>query len=408
LKFEELKIFYKLGIDSEKGNLMKSYLSDPILITRPLLPPVQNIYSKLEEIWESEWVTNNGTQHQKLEMKLKEYLKVEHISLFSNGTLALLLGLKSLNLTGEVITTPFTFPATVQTLDWNGLTPVFCDIEPETLTIDVTKIEALITDKTSAILGVHVFGNPCDVVRIQEIADKYKLKVIYDGAHVFGSELHGQPISAYGDMTMFSFHATKLFNTIEGGAIVFNDKSLTNKLNQLKNFGLASPEEVVLSGLNAKMNEIQAAVGLEVLKIVNQERDKRHQIKKTYDRLLSQIPGIRVLTTLEHQDSSYQYFVIEIDEVSYGRNRDWLHEKLKEYGVYTRKYFYPLCSNFHWYKDNESADPKNLPHAQRTESNVLAMPFYGELGLDIVVQICDVINENHVNKTEKTRHKMIG
>ena len=250
------------------------FFNEPIYITRPLLPNLENVNRKMSEIWESKWLTNNGVQHKKLENELKNYLNVEHLSLFNNGTLALLLGLKSLDLKGEVITTPFTFPATVQALDWNGLTPVFCDIDPETLTIDATKIESLITEKTSAILGVHVFGNPCDVEKIQTIADKYQLKVIYDGAHAFGTKIDGKPISSYGDMTMFSFHATKLFNTVEGGALAFKDEKLAEKLELLKNFGLAGPDEVVLSGLNAKMNEIQAAIGLEVLKLVDEERAK--------------------------------------------------------------------------------------------------------------------------------------
>lgn len=377
---------------------MDNYFDEPILITRPLLPTKQNMARKISEVWDSKWLTNNGTQHQELEKQLKDYLNVGQLSLFTNGTLALLLGLKAFNLTGEVITTPFTFPATVQALDWNGLTPVFCDINPQTLTIDATKIEALITEKTSAILAVHVFGNPCDVEAIQTIADRHQLKVIYDGAHVFGAKLNGQPISNYGDMTMFSFHATKLFNTIEGGALAFKDEALARKLDLLKNFGLANPEEVVLSGLNAKMNEVQAAMGLEVLKLVDEERGKRHNLKKTYERHLAHLPGIRVLTTLENVSSSYQYFVIEIDEKMYGKSRDWLHDKLKKYNVFTRKYFYPLCSDFVWYKHLESAQGEKLPQAQKSVGQVLAMPFYGELGVESVMKICEIIEELHVNQ----------
>lgn len=381
--------------------MKETFFSEPIYVTRPLLPPIQNINNKMMEVWDSKWLTNNGVQHKRLENELKNYLQVEQLSLFSNGTLALLLGLKSLNLSGEVITTPFTFPATVQALDWNGLTPVFCDIDPHMLTIDATKIESLITDKTSAILGVHVFGNPCDVEKIQMIATKYQLKVIYDGAHTFGTKVNGKPISSYGDMTMFSFHATKLFHTIEGGALTFKDEKLAEKLELLKNFGLANPEQVVLSGLNAKMNEVQSVVGLEVLKLVEQERAKRHQIKKTYEQHLAHVPGIRVLTTLEDDYSSYQYFVIEIEEDKYGRNRDWLYDELKKCNVFTRKYFYPLCSDFPWYQHLDSARTENLPQAQTTVEQVLSMPYYGELDLSIVVDICGIIKKHANNFSEK-------
>lgn len=368
---------------------------EPIYVTRPLLADIEKINGKIQEIWESKWLTNNGIQHQKLEEELKKYLDVDSLSLFNNGTSALLLGLKSLELTGEVITTPFTFPATVQALDWNGLTPVFCDIEPNTLTIDANKIESLITEKTSAILGVHVFGNPCDVIKIQRIADKYNLKVIYDGAHVFGTKLNGKSISSFGDMTMFSFHATKLFHTIEGGALTFKDDKLTEKLYLLRNFGIIGPEEVILSGLNAKMNEVQAGIGLEVLKKVNEERTKRDKLKEAYEKNLANIPGIRVITNLKNENSSYQYFVIEIDEEEYGVSRDFVHEELKKYNVFTRKYFYPLCSDFEWYKLIPSARPENLQQAQKTVKRVLSMPFYGELELESVTKICEILEQTY-------------
>ena len=375
---------------------MIDFFDEPILISRPLLPSLQNVNRKMSEIWVSKWVTNNGLQQKQLEVKLKEYLEVENLTLFSNGTLALLLGLKSLDLSGEVITTPFTFPATVQALDWNGLTPVFCDIEPENLTIDVTKIESLITEKTSAILGVHVFGNPCDVEKIQEIANKHSLKVIYDGAHAFGTEINGKPVSSYGDMTMFSFHATKLFNTIEGGALAFKDSQLAKKLDLLKNFGIINQEEVVLSGLNAKLNEIQAAIGLETLKLVDEEKMRRHVIKVAYEKYLRDVPGIRIVTSIENERSSYQYFVIEIDEFLYGKSRDWLHDQLQQYNVFTRKYFYPLCSDFDWYEHLESAEPRNLPQAQKTVNEVLSMPFYGELEIESVEKICGIIKQYQI------------
>lgn len=376
---------------------------DPIYVTRPLLPNIERVYEQLENIWNSKWLTNNGPKHKELESKLKEYLEVDNLVMFSNGTLALELGLKALELEGEVITTPFTFPATLQALDRNRLTPVFCDIERETLNIDAKKIEELITDKTTAILGVHVFGNPCNVEKIQEIADKYNLKVIYDGAHAFGSHINGKSIGSYGDMTMFSFHATKLFNTVEGGGLVFKDKTLYEKLNLLKNFGIASPEEVVLSGTNAKLNEVQAGIGLEVLNIVNEERSRRKIVKKVYQDGLSSIPGIRVLNNLDDEEASYQYFTIEIDEKEYGMSRDELHIKLEKYNVFTRKYFYPLCSEFEWYKELPSTRIENLPNAHEVIKRVLSMPYYGDLNISDVREICNIIRLLHQEKVKASK-----
>ncbi len=362
-----------------------------IFVTRPLVPHKESLFNKINDIFESKWLSNNGYQHKTLESKLKNYLSVKNLTLFNNGTLALLLGIKALGLTGEVITTPFTFPATVEALDWNGIKPIFCDIEPVTLNINTNKIEELITSKTSAILAVHVFGNPCEVNKINEIAKKYNLKVIYDGAHVFGTKINGIPIGTFGDLTMFSFHATKLFNTIEGGALTFNNVTLKEKLDLLKNFGIKNPDEVVLSGLNAKMNEVQAAMGLEVLKLVEEERQKRKNIKKIYEENLKEIEGIRIITTLDDEESSYQYFVIEIEENKFGKSRDYIYEKLKDNNVYARKYFYPLCSNFEWYNDNESAKKEKLPIANEKICNVLSLPFYGDLEEDDVSRLCNII-----------------
>lgn len=377
---------------------MAKAFEQPIYVTRPLLPDISAVTERMKTVWDSRQLTNFGAQHDELSSQLKEYLEVDHISMFSNGTLALLLGLRALNLTGEVITTPFTFPATVQALDWNNLTPVFCDIDPVNFNIDADKIEALITEKTSAILGVHVFGNPCDVEKIQAIADKHKLKVIYDGAHAFGSKIHGVPISSFGDMTMFSFHATKLFNTVEGGALTYSDPSLDRQLDLLRNFGIVNSEEVALSGLNAKLNEIQAGVGIEVLKVVEEERSKRHAIKRAYEKNLADIEGIRVLTTLEDKSSSYQYFVIEIDEAIFGQSRDTVHQELQKYNVFARKYFYPLCSDFEWYGELPSARPENLPNAQKAVQQVLALPYYGDLPIESVEAICGIIRELHVTQ----------
>ena len=377
---------------------MAKAFEQPIYVTRPLLPDIADVTERVKQVWESKQLTNFGAQHDELSRQLKDYLEVEHISMFSNGTLALLLGLKALKLTGEVITTPFTFPATVQALDWNNLSPVFCDIDPVTFNIDADKIEALITEKTSAILGVHVFGNPCDVEKIQAIADKHKLKVIYDGAHAFGSKINGVPISSFGDMTMFSFHATKLFNTIEGGALTYSDPALDRQLDLLRNFGIASAEEVVLSGLNAKLNEVQAGVGIEVLQVIEDERSKRHAVKKAYEENLADIDGIRILTTLEDKSSSYQYFVIEIDEAVFGESRDTVHQELQKYNVFARKYFYPLCSDFEWYSELPSARAENLPHAKRAVQQVLAMPYYGDLPIESVSAICGIIRELHITQ----------
>lgn len=368
-------------------------IKEPIFVTRPLLPDIEKINSRMREIWKSKWITNNGNMHQELEKQLRSYLQVDNLSLFNNGTSALLLGIKALGLKGEVITTPFTFPATLQALDWNGLTPVFCDIDPQSLNIDADKIESLITEETCAILGVHVFGNPCEVEKIQLIAERYNLKVIYDGAHVFGTKIGDEAIGRFGDMTMFSFHATKLFNTVEGGGLAFRGDHLKERLDLLKNFGIAGPEEVLLSGLNAKMNEIQAAVGLEVLKIVEEERTRRIQIKEVYESNLKGINGIRIVTDLEEEKNSLQYFVIAINEENYGKSRDWVHEELKKYNIYTRKYFYPLCSDFDWYKHLESAQACKLPQAHKAVNQVLAMPFYGELEPEIVINICQLLVE---------------
>lgn len=377
---------------------MANAFEHPIYVTRPLLPNIDAVTERIKAVWDSQQLTNFGAQHDELSEKLKAHLEVDHISMFSNGTLALLLGLKALELTGEVITTPFTFPATVQALDWNNLTPVFCDIDPVTYNIDAEKIEALITEKTTAILGVHVFGNPCDVKKIQEIADKYQLKVIYDGAHVFGAKVNGVPISSFGDMTMFSFHATKLFNTVEGGALTYHDAALDKRLDLLRNFGIVNAEEVALSGLNAKMNEVQAGVGLEVLKVVEEERNKRHKIKRAYEKNLAAIEGIRVLTTRENESSSYQYFVIEIDQEKFGQSRDFVHEELQKYNVFARKYFSPLCSDFTWYSGLASAQPENLPQAQKAVGQVLAMPYYGALTIESVAEICAIIEDIHIKE----------
>jgi len=363
----------------------------PVYVTMPLLPDLEFIKEKLDGIWSSKWLTNNAMNHQLLEEKLKESLQVPYLSLFNNGTIALIVACRSLRMTGDVITTPFTFPATPHVLTWNNIKPVFCDIDPVTMDIDADKIEGMITPETTGILAVHVFGNPCDVYKIQQIADRYGLKVIYDAAHAFQVEINGTGIGNFGDISMFSFHATKLFHTAEGGALTFNDKNLKNRIDLLKNFGIKNEEEVVMPGINGKMNELQAALGLVVLDYIEEERKKREKILKAYGECLKDIEGISYSKEIEGVKNSYQYFVIRINEKKFGRTRDYIYEKFKEYNIFTRKYFYPLCSDYSCYKQLPSSSATNLPVAQKVVREVLSMPFYGELSIDDVERICYIL-----------------
>jgi len=367
--------------------------SDPIYVTRPLLPSLDHFTEKLGQVWDAQWLTNNGPQHRSLEKKLCEHLKVPHLSLFNNGTIALIVACQSLRLSGEVITTPFTFPATSHVLSWNNIRPVFCDIDPVTMNIDLARIESMITPSTTGILAVHVFGVPCDVAGIQELADRYGLRVIYDAAHAFGVELEGRGIGTFGDISMFSFHATKLFHTAEGGALTFNDPNLKPRIDLLKNFGIKNEEEVMMPGINGKMNELQAALGLVMLDYIDDEVSKRRAIRQRYVELLGDIPGISFLKDdrpeIKH---SYQYFVTRVDPDVFGISRDSLYTELKKYNINARKYFHPLCSDYACYKYFPSASPANLPTAQKVASEVLALPFYGGLSISDVERICEVIN----------------
>ena len=363
----------------------------PIYITRPILPDIKEFGGKLKEIWASQWLTNNGHQHDLLEKELASVLGVKNISLFNNGTIALIVACQSLRLSGEVITTPFTFPATPHVLTWNNIKPVFCDIDPITMNIDADKIESMITPKTTAILGVHVFGIPCDVDKIQKMADRHGLKVVYDAAHAFGTEIKGKGIGTYGDLTMFSFHATKLFHTAEGGALASGSSERKKEIDFLKNFGIKNEEEVVMPGINGKMNELQAALGLLNLKHVDAERAKRKKIFKTYGALLKNIDGLTLPKETEDVTNSGQYYVIKIDERKFGRSRDQAHDKLKEYNVFTRKYFYPLCSDYPCYKNLVSSSPASLPIAQKISKETLALPFYGALSINDIERICNMI-----------------
>jgi dTDP-4-amino-4,6-dideoxygalactose transaminase len=363
----------------------------PIYVTRPVLPPLSDYVESLEKIWQSGFITNGAAQHQALEQALCKYLQAPHLSLFNNGTLALLVACQALEVKGEVVTTPFTFAATPHVLAWNNVTPVFADIDPVTLCIDPNRIEDNVTDKTSAVLGVHVYGMPCNVHAIQSLAQAHALKVIYDGAHAFGTETHGKPIVQYGDATMLSFHATKLFHSAEGGALCVANADLKKQVDLLKNFGIKNEEEVLLPGINGKMNELQAALGLLVLQHVDLEKQKRQALRNIYEARMNQVPGVRILKAPSHASESQQYLIAIIDEAQAGCSRDDLHVRLKPFNIVTRKYFYPLCSSFDCYKHLPSAQPSRLPNAHRIASQVLSLPLYGNLTADDVHRICDTM-----------------
>ncbi len=358
-------------------------------VTRAYLPPFEEYVEEIRDIWDSHWLTNMGDKHNALEDKLSEYLKVDNISLFSNGHMALELLIQAFGLTGEVITTPFTFISTTHAIVRNGLTPVFCDIDPVSYTIDASKIEELITDKTSAIIPVHVYGNICDVEAIEGIARRHGLKVIYDAAHGFGVEYKGRGIGSYGDASMFSFHATKVYNTIEGGAVAYTDEEIGRRLYNLKNFGIRNEEEVEAVGANAKLNEFSAAMGLCNLKHVGEEIDKRKRIAELYNAKLDGVKGIRHLVIPEGVKSNYAYYPIMIDAEVYGKTRDEIFDALAGRGIHTRKYFYPITTDYECYSD--IYDSSRTPVAKRIADGILCLPIYGDLSNDIVSEICDVI-----------------
>ncbi|MBI4833061.1 MAG: DegT/DnrJ/EryC1/StrS family aminotransferase [Candidatus Lindowbacteria bacterium] len=377
------------------GQLVQKYrLQAPVLVTRPTMPRLDDYQRLLEEIWESKWLTNCGKFHAEFEKELSSYLGVEYVNLFCNGTIALLVALQMLEITGgEVITTPFTFPATCHVLYWNNLTPVFCDIEKDTFNMDAGRIESLITPETKAILPVHVFGNPCNIEAIQEIADRHGLKVIYDAAHAFGVSYKGKSITQFGDVSMLSFHATKLFSSIEGGALVPKTMSQRNRVNFLKNFGIVNEETVIGPGINGKMNELQAAYGLLQLKIVDAEIANRKRLTQLYRERLKNIPGISFQDEMPFVTHNYSHFAITVDQELFGLSRDGLYEKLKLFNIVPRKYFYPLCSHFACYSGLPSANKENLPVAEETAEKVLCLPLYGTLGDGPIEIICEVIRE---------------
>lgn len=369
-----------------------------IYVTQPIIPNMQLLNRRINTIFSSKRLTNFGSQHQEFELRLKSYLQTENLALFVNGTLALELALRALNLKGEVITTPFTFPATVHSLIAVGLKPVFADIENKSLTIDPRKIEEAITPATSAILAVHVYGNPCYVDEIQRIASNYKLKIIYDAAHAFGMKYNNRPISEYGDVTMFSLHATKIMHSIEGGVIVHKDKQLASELYLLKNFGIANEDEVVQWGTNAKLNEISSAVGIVVLQQITDEIAKRKRITELYHTYLDTIPGISIVNNYaQNTEYTYQYLVIRVNKSEFGVSRDDLFQILKDNSIYARKYFYPLLSHTPIYAVLPSSKHQNLPVAENAVEEVLCLPLYGDLTEDQLERIISTIKSaSHV------------
>ena len=374
---------------------------DPILVSRPTMPDLEEYQEKLEQIWQTRWLTNNSLNHQELEESLANYLGVPHLSLFCNGTIALLVALQALRINdGEVITTPFTFPATPHALFWNRVRPVFCDIEDNTYNLDPVKAERLITADTRAIMPVHVYGSPCNVEAFQELSETHGLPIIYDAAHTFGVWYKGRSLLEWGDMSVLSFHATKLYSTLEGGAIVAQTAAQKTRIDHLRNFGIAGEEQVVGPGINGKMNEFQAAYGLLHLDLVDAEIANRAQITRAYQEGLGTLPGIRLLPTLPDVKSNHAYFPILVDPARFGMSRDALYDHLKELNVYTRKYFHPLCSHYSCYQALPSARSENLPVAERVAKQVLCLPLYGSLGVETAQTICMMIEALHYMAAE--------
>jgi dTDP-4-amino-4,6-dideoxygalactose transaminase len=362
-----------------------------VYVTRPVLPPVDEIAARLHDVWASGWLTNCGTQHDRLEAALAKYLGAPHFSLFTNGTIALLSAVRALELRGSVVTTPFTFPATPHVLAWSGVEPIFCDIDPETLTLDPAAAERSIREDTTAILGVHVYGTPCDVHAFDALGSRRGLKVIYDGAHAFGTRVHAVEVARFGDATMFSFHATKLFHTAEGGALACRTPQLKTAVDRLKNFGILNQDEVAVAGINGKMSELQAVLGLTVLPRVPAEIEKRRAIAARYAANFAGTAGLRLVRQPASVESSAQYCVVRIDADAFGCSRDEVYTALQKYNVFTRKYFHPLCSTYPGYRHLPSAAPSNLPVATRVVREVLCLPIYGALPLDAVDRISEML-----------------
>lgn len=362
-----------------------------IYVTQSSLPPFEEYIKEIQDLWESKWLTNRGVKHQMLTRILQEKFQTEHVELLVNGHMALELSLQALHLRGEVITTPFTFVSTTHAIVRNGLTPVFCDINAADYTMDVSEIEKHITEKTCAIMPVHVYGNVCDVEKIDQIAKKYDLKVIYDAAHAFGEAYKGKSISAYGDVSCFSFHATKVFNTIEGGAVCFRDEQFGLELHYLDNFGIQDEETIVAVGANAKMNEFSAAMGLCNMRHLDEEIQKRKRIHERYSARLKNVRGIARRQIQQDVQSNYAYYSIIVDETIYGHTRDELFDFLVKNGIHSRKYFYPAINDLDVYRELYS--PKETPVAYSISRRVLTLPMYADLSLEGVDKICDLIEE---------------
>ena len=366
----------------------------PIFVTSPLLPDLKEFNQYLQQIWDSRWLTNNGSMHQELEQALAQYLGVEFVSLFTNGTLPLITALQALGLTqGEVITTPYSFVATTHSIWWNGLIPVFVDVEPSTGNIDPSKIESAITPNTVAIMPVHVYGQPCDDEQIRAVAKKHNLKVIYDAAHAFGVYKDGKSILDWGDISTLSFHATKVYGTIEGGALVCHSKEMKYTIDNLKNFGFRGETTIVAPGINGKMDEVRAAFGLLNLKQVDAAIEARHKVTMWYRQMIDQIDGLTYLPEQPNIRYNYGYFPIFVDEAKYGMSRDSLYEKLKTNNIFGRRYFYPLISTLNPYKNYPSANPDNLPVAIKMADEVLCLPLHHGLGMEEVEKVINCIKK---------------
>jgi dTDP-4-amino-4,6-dideoxygalactose transaminase len=362
-----------------------------IYVTQPYLPPLDEFLPYLEQIWKNKLLTNGGPFHQQLEAALAEYLGVKHLALFTNGTIALITALQALRITGEVITSPFSFVATTHSLLWNGIKPIFVDVHPNTLNIDPTIIEAAITPQTTGIMPVHCYGHPCDVEAIQKIADTYNLRVIYDAAHAFGVEDEGGGIMRHGDLSVLSFHATKVYNTFEGGAIICPDHKTKVRIDQLKNFGHAGETNVVATGINGKMSEFNSALGLLQLKHINHALSLRKKIDAAYRERLDGIKGICCINDSGEKVANYAYFPIMVDE-NYPISRNDLYDLLKENGIHPRRYFYPLITEYPMYRGLPSAHRDTLPNAFRAANQVLCLPIYPDLHLDVVDKVCSIIS----------------
>lgn len=364
----------------------------PITVTSPLLPPLEEFTELLQDIWQRKWLTNNGHYHKLLEEALADYLGVPYLSLFTNGTLPLITALQALNLThGEVITTPYSFVATTHALIWNGLTPVFADVDPVWGNLDPAAVEACITERTVAIMPVHVYGTPCDTAALQHIADKHGLKIIYDAAHAFGVKQNGNSVLQAGDMSTLSFHATKVYNTVEGGALVCHSAEMKRHIDQLRNFGFTGETEVEAAGINSKMDEIRASYGLLNLRQVDAAIAARKGIAESYRAALAHVPGIRCLHDIPGVQHNYAYFPIYIDAAAYGRTRDELYFSLREHGIFARRYFYPVIPDFSIYANSLSAKAAHIPHARALAASVICLPMYTELSGQEMTRIINAI-----------------